>query len=1329
MDPNQSEHLRNSLSGNQSACSRTSTERNRERERSVRGISPHGPHSHLLLLAEKEREKGSRRSIDTQNKLNGILNRRGRSRSTSTDGKFSGLPPRTTKPVTSANMKSLLMESSAGGFQGLQLETVDPVFFKNSRSSAVSSPSSSSSSSSYRLRGPFRDDLESSPSVTISAGVSLSVSVKEKEKVKVKVKRGSLESLGAIDVESRTATDTTATTFITAKSNAVDELLIWKKGMPVSDKDQVDNSCPSTPSTVADPHTSLDHDNEFNSLAQAYGDSYPSYTLLPMEDGSVFAGLNQAPSDIEGLSAVPPPEESLAYSAYSASDTHTRDIISPKGTNYFTRKLSARSTSLLGNVYDNVTARIGSIFTAVTSGSTLLDIKIPILSSDEAVSVSRAALIDVNVKKEVNALQNCGNKNKIENKIEIVPDVENVIEIENNKIEKIENENKKEKEKETVGNGTSSLTDTECDPTLLPMLCGVTKLKPDIRALVWGCIVTRQIQVLDAAIALNRILKHDGVASSKKGSSKKKKNEKIATKDMEKDVEKRKKSECQIVCQVLEKITKQRLGQNLAIARAVSSCCLLLVYLQLEIKWEEHSEKKKNGSIAEKGSSSSEKSKNEGLNELIVSRFDRLAVVTLSPFLQYSDVQWLSLSDKFPSGNKNERIEDASPKIQPMLENTPTVLLSPRLRKRKSDVTSDVPESEVRSLKKRKSVSGKSPSTPTTTPIEEKTKRDCLCDIVASLKLRYNGLTVIAPAIRRLSRNYRPTVGIPGEQSESDSSPYRSEYFSESPKSAKIARKSGTELDKVVAPVDRFLQILANKGPIIDSFTLRRSLSGAVRKQPMIPLSDAGVAQLLSLNSETPVPVLPILESMESAEISKASVGSSKTDGHSLKRTNSIVNVHKQSVGQRTGRVKVKNVRTSLKPDPNINSILSFTVPQRASLGSTIQKSPGSKGKSKGTSPKGSKIGRERSTSSKTSSSGVPMDSLRSTLDVLGSGGNVRRSARKRPRDETDRWRDASMSSSSSSSSGIMCDVDEVADTPLDKVRARKNRTIIPNSGGPRTLRGRSPDNHDIKDRKSSSRSSLLTGNLGITDDQPWGDSLNVGIAASKNCEAFGSESSGRKRAARKRASSPFFLPSVDLHSARYAEHSSGVTDDQTHSAGVALGMELYMDDDQAHSQSRRSPRFLRGNKENIRGLTGSTVRAIPYPIPDKGELDRGLNSGGSSFSRNVYMQPDSAAHSRRSFQSDHWFQDQSTPLTSRGRERGADAGDANFDHLKTPPDKHLRQSRQHFASPIATSRTATDEDRDSLRDRNGDRTAPLSARASDVIGYRSSPRRNLRPA
>jgi hypothetical protein len=1162
-------------------------------------------------------------------------------------GVASGVPP---KPSRRMDMKSILRQSSAGAFEGLQLETVDPDFVFPGGAKTIQPSSSSSSISTSIVSAAGDRNMYTSPSINTTTSTPITTAAFTKK---------NLDLLKCPETD--TDSIATASTVLLSTANT-EELLCWKGQ---SNNNSVEQSCPSTPSTVEDIQVGVDLGSELSTFAETYKRNSQLYEMMPQDDGSLFTGLPVAYGKGD-FSALAPPEESLAYSACSPSDTRTPDLLSPQGVAFFTRKLSGskRATSLFGSMVSSFSSTVSStlgIFSAVTnttpitnsnvnaestnsafhsvvvpSTSAPVSAQIPVLVPVPGPGLPVSTLKSLEVKEEV--------KEEVPRDADMIPlkSTEATVSV------------------TTVSSSISlrSLQDLKCDPSLLSALTGLSKLKQDIVALILDCVVNRKVYVLDAAVAVNALLKSKSNSNTKKKNSKEKK--------------KGKKTDADLVCQILEKITKKPLGGNLAVAQAVSSCCVLLVCILLEIEWgkieenqdnnvkkdKEKDKEKDKDKTKSKEDKVEEKAHREAVNDLIVSSFDRLAVATLSPFLGYDDVNWLTISDT--SGGKKSTTDVIT---QPAVDPVEDTLLSPRLRKRKAGAITDSPSSATRGLKKKRSLTEK--TTPGVSP--PRSKRDCLWEVVSALKVRYQRVSTVSSAFRRLTRNFRPVAGVAGEISESDSSPL---------KSPGVNSPSPTGEDaKECAPTDRFLELLSMKGR---THGLRRASTFSGRTLPMIPLSVAGTALLFSAPQESQIQGLQApVESDMSVASKELSVGTSKGSGagHSLKRTNSIVNVHKPSVGQRTGRGKGKSVRTSLKPDPNINSILTFTVPNGSSLGPR-KGSPGSKvsrGQVKVNTSKA--VEREKphlersdkrnssfsSSSSSSSSSSLAVLSKVSvpSSDVISSGGSVRRSARKRAREDGDSWRNPP--------TPLTCDVNEVEDTPVHKVRVRKGSANLLASGM-RVLRGTSPALHgnvmrpsDFHSRPMVGRDSTHTQDSNSSQESSHRKGvIGAGIADSFASAVFGSGSSSHRNSTRRRVSIPFFLPDIG------SEKDDDGAEVQTHSAGAALGMESNTQGGSA-TKGRRSPRFTTRLNTTV---IASTAGNVPIEV----ELDRELSSSAStgSFSRNAFARSDNAPDSgKKVLQRRH----------SSAHVPSSPAPTLRLSMISTPPVQNIGKAR--MGSPV----------------------------------------------
>ena len=1275
------------MSSDQCSVDSAASKENHE-NKSERGNTPSMGNS---ILAPTEREKGSKRSIETQNRLNGILYGK---------GKEDNLPVKqgnrkeSLRASNRLDMKTLLKQSSNSVFKGLQLDTIDPDFiFPGTVKHSDQSPALSFLSS-----GSFTEKMVRKISSVTG----------------ILPRKSNQDSLESESVR-------TASTVLT--STIADELVQWKEELLNKSKDKKEDitipSCPSTPSTVADTQTIEDDVAELTSFAETYQRNCPSYEVMPLEDRDVLSHLGGS-FTTTGFSALAPPEESLAYSAYSPSDTHTLDLLSPKGTGFLTRKLSTsrKSSSFTNSMYAAVSTTISrlGIFSAVTSA-------VPPLNQAPVVCASSRCNADIDVMEVKNEMY-LDPEESLSNSQKDVKDMSLAVSLPNPlpltqplSLPLPAPALTSDKKSSSI---LSALNGLDCDVTLLPMLQGLGKLKGTIVTIILQCVLTRKMLVLDAATAILQLCsKNTNISNNKEArKGKNKMNEKngdtVKSDNIEEINKKQKKSESQQVSAVLEKITKQRLGANHAVARTVSSCCLLLVYLQLELQDEEFQENKKNKTM--KKNKKEEKELNEKLNNLIVSRFDRLAVATLSPFLEYNDVYWLSQT------STDAVIKDRGSKTEPTKENVLSIskavnasdevktLRSPSLRIKRS--VHECNESSItpgREVNRKKSLSDE-PS-PSPAPVPQKSKRDCLWEIVSSMKERYSSLTTVSPALRRLTRNYRPSVSSSGSASESDSSPLKSPCSSIGSPSVTVIMNSARKQRRTDSISDQ-PQSMSEKS-VQPVQQLKRSRSFLNRTQPLIPLSVAGTARLLTLTTSECALTTATSAGVVTAEDPQLRQDKPdipiKTDGHTLKRTNSIVNVNKPTVGQRTGRGKGKSVRTSLKPDPNINSILSFTVPQRVSNGSApARKSPGRPSKQMKTSSGSGDRGKDRHASKSTSSvSSGSTNANRKEVeasDVLNSGGSVRRSARKRPREDVEDWG----GHVARHTAVLRGDVNEVDETPAEKVRVRKSRMNLPTSGM-RGLRGASAAMNELighPTRATAKHGSTCKGTRGRSNSttSTWdGREDSVGIADMQVSTVFSSGGSGRRSGAKWRSSSPFFLPSVDQNN----HSSNSIAESQRHSAGTALGMEGNEEYEGVSSTGyRRSPRFTRdsissnlnfggknasstsSSSSSSNATTSASASASASASLNDMELalNQGLKSNAGSFSRNIYLQDGSSpAKNRTSINKDtrqSGIEVHNTPTITQRKKRERSYSESGA-LLTTPPAQNYHKpTRPSIGSP-----------------------------------------------
>ena len=1278
--------------------------------RSSRGDSSGG--SNGSRLASVDREKGSRRSIAVANTLFSILNGSG----SDGDIRVRNQPP-LAKTRKKPDMKLLLKQSSAGAFEGLQLDLVDPDFvFPGSRREESSRHNKRSSHCS---RGDRTSASSTTPLNVRSIDHVGNDSIDDHD-----VSEAGTPSINTDDVERNSKTTAVKTVDPQCSSSqmigkinpssATEELLYWKeeccrKQNKVHNR-EIDNSGTNTPSTAADSQT-LDHDTEFSRFAGTYGITSKSYEVMPLEDGSLFAGLNSTflPVDSGIYSELEAPGESLAYSQFSSSSSSRKanqDENTSRTEDMMALQVSSptRSSSLLGKVFSVVesiskfgfyNAVIGNNTSVVEkmnfdSMSTKFKVNtvIPAARSNigiESITSETDSHIEYNEQLSQDTVLDGISVNEQSESLVVGASLAlpSITKLPVAVIASYSGPSSSSSSSSTSSSSSSScllMADLNNDETLQPMLVHLNILSKNVVSAILNCVIQRNTFVFDTAVHLRQIFKeNDCIARKKKmklKNGKKHKNEK----------NKKEKSEIQIVTQVLEKMMKQRLGTSTAVGQAVSSCCLLLVYLHLEMQkeLEDKEENVKKAKIvlegvgipvikADKIQLKKEKKSRENANDLISSTFDRLALTALSPFLSYEDVQWLS----FTSGWKGKR-SDSNSKECSLIDNNGRVICnessltgndmkvsSSLLQKRKSITSDDIScLGTEKELKRKKSVSDEIVTMPVDPP---KSKRDCLREIISILQDKYKDIKSVDPALRRLARSYRPSSGnISGGTPESEYSP---------------TSKSPGELNSPDLVICNSFSYQGEVSESVGDSTAGRPLyraddvplpmrtrvkiTAAERTKPMIPLSIAGTALLLSkADISSMTNTVPLLKSTDLVTVKTVTAVPIKKGDNALRRTNSIVNVHKPFVGQRTGRGKGKNVRTSLKPDPNINSILSFTVPQR--------RSPVKGARQLNTLLGSEKEKDKNNLSAPLSGSRKDHNDDKQNSDTIST---VRRSSRKREREDSDGW------GGQLTQTNAAFDVNEVEDTPFEKVRERKSRGY---GSALRILRGDSPVARDTRGRPPNPHDIVSTSNISTSTRRRSVNSSNQEKAVSKGIAlllantTFSSGGSGKKKNSRSLITSPFFLPPVELQF-NYTQSQDGDIEESdgndNFSAAAALGME------ELSQKKKRIPRMIRlpPQSQSQCDFSSSGRVTIPEAIIDSAV---GLDPG--SFTRTTFERSNSydMADDEEGLGGRHHslVQVQGTPLAMTKRKRGKD-----YSNLSSPIEKQ-NLTRTFSKSPMSQS-------------------------------------------
>jgi hypothetical protein len=706
-----------------------------------------------------------------------------------------------------------------------------------------------------------------------------------------------------------------------------------------------------------------------------------------------------------------------------------------------------------------------------------------------------------------------------------------------------------------------TVADLSCEDPLLAVLGSLSKLSQEVVSIILRCVVKRELFVLDAAIELCRIFRAKSVAFKSKQQSKDAKRSKNGIKEVKKTNKEGKKgkdttglskgavtaikgakerfsSQAQTVTKVLSKLINGRLANSLPIAQTVSSSCLLLMYLLLEMEMEIDQEdlldepcREAEGvqgaivppspqtGIRESSRKSPKKSPKksprkspkkrmmvEKTKGLLEKSFGRLVLSVWSPYLPYEEVQWLTLWDKTPkgkhvdssvgkSGVNGYSISSTSASLSSLLTLPKLLPSSPNAEKRKSD--SFVPMGG-RDLKRQRSLKGEKvpPLMDTSLP---RTKIDSINDIVSALQVRYQDLGSASEILKGFAA------------SDTDTTPSKSPY-----------KKIVTKGDALLALEGEGLDFVSEGNLPLDK---KRTI--ATQKQPLIPLSAAGVALF---HKRTKVDVLEAL--IPSAE--GVAVANKAPDGKGKGKPvrNNTLLMERTRVGHRTGRGKGKSVRTSLKPDPNINSILSFTVPNNSSRSSSS---------SNGSSSSAAGAGFEKPTLRRSLSDGG------ASCKAAASDGSqsCRRSARKRAKDDGDCLL----------THQIDYDTTEVADTPLDKIKARGKGNAF--SSAMRALR-----ESDRFRNGSTSATGTPDGLKGIgrgkvdSGNKIRRPEMGGGIAVLSNT-VFGSggrESRGRRMS----LSRPLFLDPRGYENQREdADNKEGNSSQSLTQVGLGLGLGL----------------------------------------------------------------------------------------------------------------------------------------------------------------------------
>ena len=1124
---------------------------------SGRGDIPRGPISGRISSVEK----GSKRSIDVANRLYGILHGQGKDseKYSARSAVLSGKPVTESSNRTKASrrkvdMKLLLEQSSANGFEGLQLDSVDPDFVF---------PGSHREESSTEIVRIEQDGCVWPKNAVSVDGV-------------MSVDPGALTpALGTQAVKCVTADGTTSTAVRSSLPCSVDptvkrltstvddvdsdrgiaarlvdspsvfkELLYWKEECARKETKVLngykDQSGCSTPSTDAD---SQAIETELSHFAGSYGMNDASYEIMPQEDVSIFPCLLNPYLPSSTYTLLEPLEESLAYSQFSPSaDSQLarrsqRHIPPGDGTfRIFKNEMCARQEA----------PRIDTITITTATAITIT-------------SEPKDALEDTVTSK-----------------------------------------------KDEIAGGV----DLDCDVMLQPMLKLLNKHQKNVVAVLVNCIIRRKTYVMDAAIELCKIFQ-----SNRKSIRMKSKDKKGRKKD--EPSKKEVKSEIEAVSTTLEKMMKNRLGTSSAVGQAVSSSCLLLVYLQLESQRELNTVKVSAGNdnsrpnVHDKQLNNSAKIMAGRANDMISSSFDRLALTALSPYVLHEDVQWLTFSSSQKNKNVSNTSTDSSSSHDPrecsgVADGTPCpdindVILSPKTRKRKSTPEKNSVTSSGRELKRKKS---KEDTVPLVGDLSPKSKREYLWDIIQSLKVHYADVKAVSPVLKKLGRSYRPSAARPNLQygaSESDSSPSHSPGGMDSPDPIDAGMQTGDVRSVKDITVGRSL---LGTGDLSTRSRIRIKID---RKKPMIPLSAAGAALLL-VKSDTLTSTLP--DPSDIVPANAVTVGVSTKKGAGLKRTNSIVNVHKVSVGQRTGRGKGKSVRTSLNPDPNINSMLNY-IKRKDTNGSAVQDSNSSAQSCLCLCQPSDSQKLCANCAAKQTKSGV--DSRKDLENVS----NVRRSARKRDREDSDRWQGPLTQLKNA------CNVHEVEDTPYEKVRARQTKSNVLASAM-RALRG---GNTTISEaaREEEPRPAIGVGQGDERGLDEWKSIATRGSAKKSRrpqsmeaTEVFtsgplASGGSGKRSSARNMISSPFFLPAVDLLLSEYNDSEHDGKDDgnlfEQGSAAAALGMEVLS------QRRRRSPRLIRLPPQSQ--FSSSSSGRVTIPV---GAINRTVGPAIGSFTRSDHF-------------------------------------------------------------------------------------------------------------
>lgn len=378
-------------------------------------------------------------------------------------------------------------------------------------------------------------------------------------------------------------------------------------------------------------------------------------------------------------------------------------------------------------------------------------------------------------------------------------------------------------------------------------------------------------------------------------------------------------------------------------------------------------------------------------SKTLLKSFERLKTTALSPFLHYEYVQELLLCHKsFRGKHSYESIISNSHK------NDGQISKLDQLNVDSSETNINV-FLEGRDLKRQKSLKVE---TVIEVPVR-RGKMDCLSDILHFLQMRYEDLISARDVLNEIARECLPDPN--------------------SPTFSPMKGINGGDMRSALS-VD----------PVDASSSLMEDNLGKTRNEPMIPLSVAGAAKLFSKSDVISASKESSIDIDAALVVGKSVVSITNNGGKSLKRTNSIVNVHRTSFSQRTGR-RGKSVKANLKPDPNVNSILSFTVPQGV---------PSSKG---GSSAWALNLGNQiraplqgSSTSSSSENASITLLGESSSSFDDSNSRSVRRSARKKPRNECS-LEEGSLGSFFTQPD-TRFDFRDIDDTPVEKLRNRREK-------------------------------------------------------------------------------------------------------------------------------------------------------------------------------------------------------------------------------------------------------------------------------------------------